>query len=80
MDTNRYLQTWGGRACIVIVCRGVAQCTQALSATSALDSSGASLFRQFTKPTQGNRRLRVVDFVAAVECPDSNARESGSFD
>src|SRR2546423_10414767 len=38
------------------------------------------LFRQFAEPMQRDRRLRIVHFMTAVESPDSNALEAGSFD
>ena len=58
------------RAC-VLECAG---------APALLDYSAMSLFRQLSKPAQCNGRLSVVDFVAAVEGPDSNSGESGSLD
>ena len=38
------------------------------------------LFRQFAEPMQRDRGLRVIHFMTAVESPDSNALEAGSFD
>ena len=38
------------------------------------------LFLQFAEPAQGNGSLRVIDFMAAMEGPDSNSAEAGSFD
>jgi hypothetical protein len=35
---------------------------------------------QLAKPAQRDGRLRVIDFMAATESPDSNSVKAGSFD
>jgi hypothetical protein len=47
---------------------------------SGASSFRSSLFRQFAEPTQRDRGLRIVHFMTAVESPDSNVLEAGSFD
>jgi hypothetical protein len=43
-------------------------------------SVSSSLFRQFAEPMQRDRGLRIIHFMTAVESPDSNSMETGSFD
>jgi hypothetical protein len=35
---------------------------------------------QLAEPTQSNGSLRVIDFMAATESPDSNSFKAGSLD
>src|SRR6266481_9264415 len=38
------------------------------------------LFRQFAKPMQRDRGLRIIDLMAATKSPDSNPLKAGSLD
>src|SRR5882672_5523748 len=38
------------------------------------------LFRQFAKPMQCDRGLRIIDLMAATKSPDSNPLKAGSLD
>ena len=40
----------------------------------------SNLFRQFAKPMQRDRGLRVIDLMAATKSPDSNPLKAGSLD
>ncbi len=46
----------------------------------ARETRALPLLLQLAEPTQSNRRLRVIDFMAATESPDSNSLEAGSLD
>ncbi len=47
---------------------------------SSIYGQRALLLLQGAEPAQGNGSLRVIDFMAATESPDSNSVKAGSFD
>jgi hypothetical protein len=46
----------------------------------ARETRALPLLLQLAEPTQRDGRLRVIDFMAAMEGPDSNSLEAGSLD
>jgi hypothetical protein len=46
----------------------------------ARETRALPLLLQLAEPTQSNGSLRVIDFMAATESPDSNSVKTGSLD